>query len=433
MKPTLMFLAPLLMYSVASAQAVPDPALGTVVVDGSAGAGGIFGPPPPKMAVVPLISQSEADSIVGLVVRRDMDLSGQFQVIDDALAPAGPHVREAPIEPGVWQAKDVEFVTRVYSVTNSTGTELVAEGFLIPKAEGKADLAAPALAPSFVLRVAAPLRGVRAASHRLVDQMLGALTGRPGSFSSVVAYTGRVGKWRQAFLVDSDGFNLRSFGPSGGTVLSPAFGPAGELYYALSDDFRRFRLVHGARAQPVPLSVRGSVLGLSFSQDKKQLALSVMEEGKSAIYVTDLAGGTMRTVTTEVLANHPEFGPMNKLAWVAGWAQRLYLDGKPIGASGLSSPTFCDTQQGLYVVATVGMGAGADVLAFDTSGTARRLTQGMAVTESVACSPDGRLVAFFSNQRGGKGPGLYVVPVARPWLVKKVSSELGEWLRWEAQ
>ena len=36
----------------------------------------------------------------------------------------------------------------------------------------------------------------------------------------------------------------------------------------------------------------------------------------------------------------------------------------------------------------------------------------------------GRLIA-------AKGPGLYIVPIARPWIPKKIRDEVGEALRWE--
>jgi len=47
-------------------------------------------------------------------------------------------------------------------------------------------------------------------------------------------------------------------------------------------------------------------------------------------------------------------------------------------------------------------------------------------------SPDGRLLAFFSTRKSDKGPGLYIVPIANPLRARRISTELGESLRWEA-
>ena len=86
------------------------------------------------------------------------------------------------------------------------------------------------------------------------------------------------------------------------------------------------------------------------------------------------------------------------------------------------------------------MGSGADIIATDTSGgSVRRLTQHEGANTYAACSPDGRLVAFFStgkrklaaSGRADTGSGLFIMPIARPWLAKRISTEVGESLRWE--
>jgi TolB protein len=154
----------------------------------------------------------------------------------------------------------------------------------------------------------------------------------------------------------------------------------------------------------------------------------------------------LKAIDTPPHSNHPVFGPIGKMAYVAGSpVQRIYVDGKAISPQGFmaSAPVFCDTPQGLLVLYTVGVGAGADIVASDTTGGGiRRLTQHEGANTYVACSPDGRLVAFFSTGKrkhgdGGASPaqeagaGLFVMPIARPWLAKKISTEVGESLRWE--
>src|SRR5579859_2206333 len=104
--------------------APPDESvLGTVEVNGSAGM-----VPLPKMGVVPIVPTGAADSLVNLVVRRDMELSGQFEVLDDAVAPQGPFTHTTPLDLTAWRDHGAEYVLRVYSqpaATNSARTELV--------------------------------------------------------------------------------------------------------------------------------------------------------------------------------------------------------------------------------------------------------------------------------------------------------------------
>jgi TolB protein len=431
----------------APSSSTPDESvLGTVEVNGSAGSM----VPLPKLAIVPLVSSGAADSLVMLVVRRDMELSGQFELIDDANAPPGPFTRDGAIDLVAWKQKGAEYVVRVYAQAtpnDSVKTDLVAEAFVTPtKAEmaalqakradaGVEDASVDALAPkpAFKTAITTATTEMRAASHRLVDQLLGALTGRPGGFASHMTYAGRVGRWRRVFALDADGFDLHALGPTSATVLSPTFGPGGQIFYALSSDYSPYRLAWGPDATPVPLRVPGSILGVAFSTDRTRLALTVMDEGKSTLWLG--ANGVLQPVPSAPFANHPAFGPLGKVAYVGGSpVQRVYVDGKPVSPPGFmaSAPAFCDTPQGLLVILTVGVGAGADLIATDSNGGGvRRLTQNQGSNTYAACSPDGRLIAYFSTSKAGKGPGLYVMPVQRPWLAKKISNEVGESLRWE--
>jgi TolB protein len=415
--------------------------LGTVEVNGGAGL-----PPLPKMSVVPIVPTGAADSLVNLVVRRDMELSGQFDVLDDAVAPQGPFTHTTQLELSSWRDKGAEYVLRVFAqpaANNSARTELVGEAYVTPTAQQAAALKARIAAgtapitdskPAFRTIVPTATTEVRAASHRLVDQLLGALTGRPGGFASEMVYAEKVGRWRRVFSIDSDGFDLHGVGPTNATALSPAFGPAGNIFYALSDDYAPFRVVMGPTAKPVPMSVPGSVMGLGFSSDRTHMALTVMSEGESKLWIGD--HGRFTPMASPPFANHPVFGPMGKLAYIAGTpVQRVYIDGKAISPPGFmaSAPVFCDTPQGLLLVYTVGVGAGADIISTDTSGgSLRRLTQHEGANTYAACSPDGRLIAFFSTGKRGQGAGLFVMPIQRPWLAKKISSEVGESLRWES-
>lgn len=426
----------------AAPPAAPDEdLLGTVEVNGSAG--GL--PPLPKLAVVPIVTTGSADSVVNLVVRRDMELSGQFEVLDDGMAPAGPFTHDSPLDLDAWRSSGAEYVLRVVAEpapNDSIRTQLVGEAYVTPRKVRGPNAPAQDAKAAFRTAIVTATTEVRAASHRLVDRLLGGLTGRPGGFASQMVYTEKVGRWRRIFGLDADGFNLHAIGPDGATAVSPAFGPGGQIYYALSVDYDPFRLVFGPNAEPVPLPVPGSILGVAFSADRQKMALTVISQGQSRLWIGPR--GDLHAVDTPPLANHPIFGPLGKTAYVAGIpVQRVYLDGKAVSPPGFvaSAPVFCDTPEGLLVVYTVGVGAGADIIATDTSGgNLRRLTQHEGANTDAACSPDGRLVAFFSTGKKAREPshgaaapegaGLFIMPIARPWLAKKISSETGESLRW---
>lgn len=434
----------------ASSSPPNEDVLGTIEVNGSAA--GL--PPLPKLMIVPIVTTGTIDSLVNVVVRRDMELCGQFELVDEGKAPPGPFTHSTPLDLGAFRGSGAEYVVRTFAEpapNNSAKTALVGEAFLTPTpaqvaaqrahAATSPDAPPPDAKPAFRAMMTTSTTEVRAASHRLVDKLLGALTGRPGSFASQMTYAEKVGRWRRVFALDSDGFDLRPIGPANATAISPAFGPGEQIFYALSTDYSPFHAVFGPNATPLPIAIPGSILGVAFSADHTHLALTVMDGGRSQLWTGER--GRLQPAASPPFANHPVFGPLGKLAYVAGTpVQRVYVDGKVVspGAFMASAPVFCDTPQGLLLVYTVGVGAGADIIATDTAGGGvRRLTQHEGANTYAACSPDGRLVAFFSTgkQKRGtsatdEGAGLFVMPILRPWLAKKISNEVGESLRWEA-
>jgi TolB protein len=83
-------------------------------------------------------------------------------------------------------------------------------------------------------------------------------------------------------------------------------------------------------------------------------------------------------------------------------------------------------------VFAVGVGKDTDLVATgERGGPLTRLTQHQGRNGYPACSPDGRLLAFFSTRTSDDGPGLYVMRLdgGRP---NRISPLLGDSLRWAA-
>jgi len=414
-----------------------DSALGTVEVDGSAG--GIA--PRPKLGLVPTPPAGEADRTARDVVRNDLDLSGAYEVLADDKAPDPAATRDSLIDLVAWRGKGAEAVVRLTldpSAPVATPT-LVAEAYLTAGATPLAAGADPSAAPRPLYRGVFPVpagTSPRAASHRVTDALLGALTGRPGAFASRLAFAQRAGRWQTAQSIDADGFGQALESPTDSTVMSPAFGPGGRLFYLISRDYAPFHAATGVAGTILPFNLPGSALGLAFSPDGTRTAVTVMRDGKSLIMVGEPNdAGKLTAGPASPLAHHPAFGPLGKMAYVGGApVQRVHVDGAPVSPAGFmaSAPSFCDTAQGLLLVFTVEVQGGAELVATDTRGGGlRRLTQRQGENRYPACSPDGRMVAFFSTTETGAGPGLYVMPVLRPWMARKVAGGAGQSVVWE--
>lgn len=387
----------------------------------------------PKIAVLPSHAPAIEDVVVRSVVRRDLEISGFFDVIPDSKAPNGRYGFTDPVDVGAWQSLGAEAIVKVAARDADKGKIEVLGIAYFPSA-GKE--------PVYETKLTVEKSAVRRTSHKITDDLIGALTGRPGGFSSHFTFSGAWGKNRRIFTVDADGNGLAYHTDAKETAIAPAFGPEGQVYYSRSKNysaFRGFRIEPSGEAPPPEklfFPFTKSIYGIAFDKERKQVAVAVAEESGSAIYVGDPEGRGFKKVSTTPVATHPAFSPSGKLAWVGGEPEagqhRIYVDGKAVSPSGFSAsaPIFCNTEDGIFLVYAVSVGGGRSdlILSSETGKGVQRLTQNQGSNTYPACSPDGRLLAFFSDRKEGKG--LYILSLKR-FTTQKVIGTLGESLRWD--
>jgi len=406
--------------------APPDEtALGEILVTGSQATEKL-----PRIAILPSLSPDYEDVIVRGVVRHDFELTGLFDVIADDKAPAGMYGFEDAVDVDAWRKLGAEAIVKV-AARKASGDQIEVFGLAYLMSNGKK--------PVFEKKLSVKKTDARVTAHRITDALLGALTGRPGGFASELTFSGRWGKNRRVFRMDADGNGLLPFTDAKDTAIAPAFGPNNKIFYLLSHEYSPFALYSYANQKNEAVSVpfKTSLYGVSLSRDGKQLALAVADSGKSAIFVGAADGSNMKSVSTTELATRPVFSPSGKLSWIGGEAkqgtQRVWLDGKPVSPPGFTAggQTFCDTEDGVRLVYAVAVGGGKqDLVMGDEKGRViGRLTQGQGSNTHPACSPDGRLLAFFSTR--GSAPGIYVMSL-KSFRTQAISSQLGEGLSWAA-
>ena len=386
----------------------------------------------PRIAVLPSLSPDYEDVIVRGVVRRDFELTGLFDVIADDKAPAGMYGFEDAVDVDAWRKLGAEAIVKVAARKVGTGSDQI-------QVFGLAYLMSNGKKPVFEKSLTVKKTEARVTAHRITDALLGALTGRPGGFASELTFSGRWGKNRRIFRMDADGNGLLPFTDAKDTAIAPAFGPGNKIFYLVSHDYSPFTLAaySNQKNEAVGVPFKTSMYGVSLSRDGKQMALAVADSGKSAIFVGGVDGSNMKPVSTTEQATRPVFSPSGKLSWIGGEAkqgtQRVWLDGKPVSPAGFTAggQTFCDTEDGIRLVYAVAVGGGKqDLVMGDEKGRViGRLTQGQGSNTHPACSPDGRLLAFFSTR--GNAPGIYVMSL-KSFRIQSISSQLGEGLSWAA-
>lgn len=386
----------------------------------------------PKIGVVPSLSAEIEDVTLRSVVRRDLDLCGELEVLADSAAPDGVYLEDSAVDVAAWGKKGVEAVIRVSAhkaagKTNDKANdkvELIGQAFLVAKGatavlEKKKTVAAS---------------GVRLGAHRMADALIGALTGKDGSFASRMAFIASAEKIRRAYVIDADGNAPKAVSGDAEVPIAPAFGDGEELEYAASKDNAEYR-VRSERGKDVAVPVRGSVYGLTYSRDRKKVALSIgaaagikLYSGPDLLHLSLASGAPF--------AMEPAFAPDGKLAFVGlgNNGQRVYVGDKAVTPDGAMSmsPTFCNHPDGVRLVFAAGAGQNTDLFSTgEQGGPIVRLTQDQGRNSSPACSPDGRLVAFFSTRKTGEGPGLYVMR-ADGLRAKRISTLMGDSLTWAA-
>lgn len=379
------------------------------------------------LAVLPSLSPDLEDVIVRGVVRRDFELTGMFKVLDDAKAPEGLYGFNDPVDIKAWSKLGAEVIIKV--AAQKQGPDSV-------KIFGVCYFLSHGKEPVYEKTLIVKADQVRPTAHRITDALLGAITGREGGFSSHLTFSAKSGKNPSIYSVDADGHNIRSLTLATDTSVAPTWGPGGTLFYSQSRKYSPFRLVQldGAGVQ---LPFKTSIYSAAFSSDFKKLAVAVATDVGSSVYVGNANGTNMKQVSNTEVATHPVFSPSGKLAWIGGGGQkigqRVYVDGKAVSPASFSAaaPTFCDTEDGVYLIYAVAVGNNAQdlVRSNETGGNTARLTQGEGSNSYPACSPDGRLIAFFSTR--GKEQGLYVKSL-KSGKTQKISSRDGESLRWAA-
>ncbi|MGI8905324.1 MAG: hypothetical protein ACR2IE_02405 [Candidatus Sumerlaeaceae bacterium] len=208
-------------------------------------------------------------------------------------------------------------------------------------------------------------------AHRIADDVIHAITGQTGIFSSQIAYLGDFnGGIKEVMVIDADGQRARQLTNERSLVASPAWGRVGqEVFftsyrennpdlYGITLDGRRFQVSRRPGLNTAP----------SWSDAAQRLAVALSKDGNSEIYTMGPDGRNLARLTrtgADVSDTSPD--------WNADGTQISY--------------TSDDTgQPGIYVMNADGSGN-------------RRITSG-GYFDSVSWSPDGKRLAYVAREGG---------------------------------
>ena len=263
-------------------------------------------------------------------------------------------------------------------------------------------------------------RDLRRFSHTFADEILRAITGEKGAFTTRIAYVSTQTGNKEIYVMDWDGFNPLPLTKNGSINLNPDFSPDGReiiftSYKRGNPDLYRRSLSNTAE---VPLSRRkGLNITGSWSPDGSKIALALSKDGDAEIYALDKNGGhPARLTINPALDLYPAWSPDGKqIAFVSdrlGKPQIFVMnadggDVRRLTTSGSYNvnPRWSPKGDRIAYSRMTSGGFNIFTVAPDGSSDTQLTTDGN--NENPSWSADSRLICFSSKR--GSGNGVYVM------------------------
>jgi TolB protein len=294
---------------------------------------------------------------IAAIVRADLERSGQFLHIG---VPHAALDETAQPDLGPWRSRGVDVVL-VGSVTAMSNGQWDIRYRLWDV------LSSTSLVG---LRYVVSTQDLRAAAHRIADDVFQKMTGVPGVFSTRIAYTTRNNGRHQLWLADADGQGALAIFTSSEPIISPNWSADGaRLAYVSFEAKKPIVYTHevATGVRRLASNHRGSNSAPAWSPDGARLLVTLTLSGSSQIYEINPQGGPPKRLTQSK-------GIDTEAAYSA--------DGRTV-----------------YFVSD--RGGSPQIYKMDsTGGAVQRVTFQGNYNISPAPSPDGKWLAYVSRQGG---------------------------------
>ena len=259
----------------------------------------------------------------------------------------------------------------------------------------------------------------RRVAHKIADEIYKRITGEDGYFDTRIVYISETGpkskRQKRLAIMDQDGENHKYLTDGGVLVLTPRFSPANQditymSYYGNKPRVYLFNIDSGQQ------EVLGDFPGMSFaprfSPDGSSVIMSMAQGGNTDIYVMDIRTRRSKRLTdSPAIDTSPCYSPDGtKIVFNSdrGGEQQIYVMGSGGGGAQRIS-------KGAGRYATPVWSPRGDLIAFTKisqgqfqigvmrpDGSGERILSTAWLVESPTWAPNGRVLAFFSQEPNGR-------------------------------
>ena len=338
-------------------------------------------------------------------LKRDLEISGWFRVIDAAAYTEAPGtgIRLGEFDFAAWRTPGAAALAKTEVQSTATGRR--AEVWVYDVAGG-VKLGAKAFS--------GPTTAQRTLAHRTADTIIRLITNQPSFFDTRIAYVAAVSGNKEVHVMDVDGGGKRQITRNKSINLSPRWNRVGSAlcftsYVNGNPDLYVADLAKSAIRR---ISARTGInTGCAWAPEGDSIALTLSPGSDSDIFTIDPVAGTQiaQITSSPGIDVSPSWSPDgSKIAFVSerGGGAQIYVMNSDGGSarrvsfqgSQNTSPSWSPKGD---KIAFVGRDGAFDVFTVNVDGSGmRRVTQGMGDNEDPSWSPEGDFLTFSSTRTG---------------------------------
>ncbi|MBN1150638.1 PD40 domain-containing protein [candidate division WOR-3 bacterium] len=272
--------------------------------------------------------------------------------------------------------------------------------------------------------------GLRSIAHEFSDDIVWALTGERGVFSTKIAYSRRGGSSSGIRVCDYDGYNDQSIVSNGSVNIAPTWDFFGKIFFT-SYFSGKPEIVTIESGRLTSFVSRGDLqFGGEFSPDGSMMAFAMTVDGNTDIYITEVSSGILSRVTNSPsIECSPTWSPSGKeIAFtsdMAGYPQIFAcgVDGvntRRITRSGFYNTSPAWSPRGDRILFVGEQSGSFQIFSVSPTGENQKQLTAVGDNEDPSWSPDGLHIVFSSDRSGSDK--LYTMNFDGTYLREIISS-----------